>query len=738
MRRGPQKNRPPDHDHPAPLPAEPNTRTRDSRAATAVCLFLLLAVMLVFGQTVWHGFVNVDDQDYVFQNSEVKDGLTLHGIRWAFTTGEAANWHPLTWLSHMLDCQIYGPHASLDLDGAHAAQNHKQDCESFARYAWGHHLTSVLLHAANAILLFLVFWRMTGALWPSAFVAAVFALHPLRAESVAWVAERKDVLSGLFFMLTLAAYVGYVRRSFSLVRYLAVVVLFALGLMAKPMLVTLPFVLLLLDYWPLGRMSRSGGTDIGFWFPRSAWEPTYRDTPCPAERSHAERGNEGGPQQSWLRLIVEKLPLLVLSAASCAVTLWAQRNAIVSSERIDFPSRIANAVASCGDYLVQLFYPVNLAPMYPHLGSALPVWHLAAASLALVAICAAVLIGWRRYPYLPVGWLWYLGMLVPVIGLVQVGSQAMADRYTYLPQIGLCVALTWLAAGLVASWPRHRLLCGGVAALVLLDLMFCAWQQTWYWHDNRTLWTHTLNCTTRNEVAHYGLACALSELGQEDDAIAEFENALTIRPNFAEARFNLGLTLERRKKIDAALEQYREAVKSRPDLAEAHYNLGAIFADRGQTDEAVAEFRKTLDTKPDDANACYNLAVCLCNQGKTAEAMPYWRKTLRLQPNNVDTVDQVAWRLATCPDASIRNGKEALDLAQRAVRLSGGDDPTPLGTLAAAYAEVGQYSEAVETAQRAIELAARRGDAATAGDFRAQIKFYRANSPYHEPPGQPR
>ena len=255
MSRRSRKNRPPDHDTPVPLTAEQNAPKRDARAAAVVCLFLLLAVMLVFGQTLRHGFVNIDDQEYVFWNNNVKRGLTPQGVCWAFTTDHGSNWHPLTWLSHMADCQLYGPRAD-------PAVPKSEGCAPYAPFAWGHHLTSVLLHAANAILLFLVLWRMTGSLWPSALAAALFALHPLRAESVAWVAERKNVLSGLFFLLTLAAYVGYARRHFSLVRYLAVVVLFALGLMAKPMLVTLPFVLLLLDYWPLGRFTRRGGADI--------------------------------------------------------------------------------------------------------------------------------------------------------------------------------------------------------------------------------------------------------------------------------------------------------------------------------------------------------------------------------------------------------------------------------------------------------------------------------------------
>jgi protein O-mannosyl-transferase len=739
MRKRPPKNRPPDRDNPAPLPTEPDTRQHDARMAAAVCLFLLLAVMLVFGQTLWHGFVNIDDQDYVFRNSDVKGGLTLRGIEWAFTTKHAANWHPLTWLSHMLDCQIYGPPADTGPD-SETAEN--QLCDHYARFAWGHHLTSVLLHAATAISLFLVLWRMTGALWLAAFVAAVFAVHPLRVESVAWVAERKDVLSGLFFVLTLAAYVAYVRRPFSLGRYLAVVVLFGLGLMAKPMLVTLPLVLLLLDYWPLGRFSRLGGTDIPVCADRSGSLGRHKCLPHPIQGCSRQ-------MPVW-RLIVEKLPLLAVSAGSCAVTLWAQSKAIASFERVDFPSRLANAVVSYLDYLAQLFCPINLAPLYPHPLDELVVWRIALAALVLAAISIAAVVVWRRCPYVLVGWFWFLGMLVPVIGLVQVGSQARADRYTYLPQIGPCIAIAWLAAGLAVSWPRQgRLLCRGVAAIILLDLIVCGAQQTWYWHDNKTLWTHTLECTTKNATAHYGLACALSELHQDDDAIAEFEKALVIKANFPEASFNLASALKRRGKIDAAIEQYRLATAGQPDLVDAHYNLGVLLTDRGKFDEAIAEFRSTLAYKPDHANACYSLAVCLSNRGKFAEAMPYWREAVRLEPNNADTVEQAAWRLATCPDASLRDGPKALELAERAVRLAERDDPLPLGTLAAAYAEVGRFSEAVQSVQQAIALAVRQGNMvtdsasraqieATADALRAQLELYRGNRPYHERPGQPR
>ena len=517
----------------------------------AVCGFLLLAVALVFGQTVGHEFVNYDDDEYVVENPQVTRGLTASGIVWAFTTVHNSNWHPLTSLSHMLDCQLYGLRAG------------------------GHHLTSILFHAAVAILLFLVLLRITGDLWPSAFVAAVFAIHPLRAESVAWVAERKDVLSGLFFMLTLWAYAGYARRPFSLGRYLTVVLLFALGLMAKPMLVTLPFVLLLLDYWPLGRLG------------------------LPA----------AGISR---RVVVEKLPLLALTAASCVATFIAQDKAVVAIDVIPLPSRIANALVSYVAYIGELFYPIGLAVLYPYPESGLPIWKVAASTVALAGISTAALVWRRRFPYLFVGWFWYVGMLVPVIGLVQVGLQSMADRYTYLPQIGLCIAVTWGVAQLAASW-RHRFrVYGAVSALAVLVLMGLAWRQTSYWRDSETLWTHTLACTARNFLSHNNLGLVLAERGKVDEAIAHFQKAVELKPGYADAHQNLGVALAGRGQFDAAIPHYRKALELKPDYPDiTHNNLGIALARRGQFDAAIAHFQKALELKPDYADARNNLDLAL-------------------------------------------------------------------------------------------------------------------------------
>jgi tetratricopeptide (TPR) repeat protein len=496
----------------------------------AVCGLLVLAVAAVFGQTAAYPFVNYDDNVYVYDNPQVTPGLRLEGIAWAFTCNHAGNWHPLAWMSHMLDCRLYG-------------------------LAWpgGHHLSGVLLHAATAVLLFLLLGQMTGRRWASALAAAVFALHPLRVESVVWVAERKDVLSGLFCMLTLLAYVSYARHPFSLVRYLLVLGCFALGLMAKPMLVTLPGVMLLLDYWPLGR--------IGAWTGAAA-------------------------------RTAEKLPFLALTAASCAVTLWAEAQGIAPTAVVSWASRLANVPAAYLGYLGHFFCPMGLAVFYPHSGSTPPAWQIIAAGLVLAAITAAAWLWRRSCPWFLIGWLWYLGMLVPVIGIVQVGSQAMADRYTYLPEIGLAIAVVWAACeGLRRASPALRPshpLSATVAAVLLAVLMCCAWRQTSYWRDSETLWTRALACTGSNALAH----------------------------------INLGLALKQQGRLDEAVVQYRRALDISPDNAEGHNKLGVVLAMRGQMQEAVAEFTLAVKFDPDDAGFRANLRRALEESARSDRATP--------------------------------------------------------------------------------------------------------------------
>jgi len=444
----------------------------------------------------------------------------------------------------------------------------------------------------------------------------VFAIHPLRAESVAWVAERKDVLSGLFFMLTLWAYAGYARRPFSLGRYLTVVLLFALGLMAKPMLVTLPFVLLLLDYWPLGR--------IGL--------------------------HTAGISR---RVVVEKLPLLALTAASCVVTFFAQGEAISSVEAIPLSSRIANALVSYLAYIRDIFYPVGLAVLYPYPEGGLPIWKVVASSLAVTGISTAALVWRRRFPYLFVGWFWYVGMLVPVIGLVQVGLQSMADRYTYLPQIGLCIAVTWGVAQLAVSWRYRFRVYGAPAALAVLVLIGLAWKQTSYWRDSEALWTRALASTVRNSPAHLNLGLALAGRGQVDAAITHYQKALELKPSSSNAHNNLGLALAQKGQADEAIANFQKAVEIKPDYANAHQNLGVALEGRGQSDVAIAHYQRALELKPDYPDITHNnLGSALARRGQLDAAIVHFRKALELRPdyaearNNLD----LALRLRGQPD----------------------------------------------------------------------------------------
>lgn len=607
-----------------------------------VCVFLAAITWLVFGQTLRHQFVNFDDGSYVFKNPQVARGLTIEGIIWAFTQAHAANWHPLTWLSHMLDCQFYGLNPG------------------------GHHLTNVLLHTVTAILLFLVLRQMTAALWRSAFVAAVFAIHPLRVESVAWVAERKDVLSGLFFMLTVWAYVRYVRGPRSPARYGLMLFLFALGLMCKPMLVTLPFVLLLLDYWPLHRVAsvRDSG-DKKFQIPR--------------------------------RLIFEKLPLFGLAAGSCVATLFAQKVALQPLANISIMVRAGNAVISCVAYMRQMLWPSGLAAYYPF-----AVRDIIASrvflSLVLLTVISTVVFLLRRRRYLVTGWLWYLIMLGPVIGILQVGNQARADRYTYLPQIGLSLLLTWTAADLCARWRHRRLFLSTLSMIILVALTFSARTQASYWQDSQSLWTHALACTSDNVIAEQNLGQAVHEQGRVDEAIAHFQVALQINPN----------------------------------QASVHSSLGVALLETGRADESLAHLQKALEIDPNDGDAHYNLGNTFLQMGRASEALAHYNRALEITPDDTEALNNMAWILATWPDALTRDGTKAVDLAERADSLTRSESPVISATLAAAYAEAGRFADALKTAQRALKLATAQGDMTRANSIRAQIEVYQSGAAFRD------
>ncbi len=762
----------------AALPSRPGG-LNDRWMVPGVCIFLVAMIWAVFGQTLRYGFVNFDDEKYVYENPDVTAGLSLKGIAWAFTHVHAANWHPLTWISHMLDCQFYGLNPG------------------------GHHFTNILLHTTSTLLLFLVLRRMTGALWRSAFVAAVFAIHPLHVESVAWVSERKDVLSGLFFMLTIGAYVRYVHHPWSLYRYLMVALMLALGLMSKPMLVSLPFVLLLLDYWPLGRLETRTG-----------------------QRNHL---------LSLRQIILEKLPLIGLAAASCLATIFAQHETIKSFETISLPLRAGNALISYVAYLRQMFWPAGMAVFYPFSPGAVGVSNVILSSVLLAGISAGVFVLRRHRPYLLTGWLWFLGMLVPVIGLLQVGAQARADRYTYLPEIGLYLALTWAVADFCAGWRHRRLLLGGCSAGILVALFISARTQTSYWRNSESLWTHTLACTSNNLVAHTDLGFALLQQGRVDDAVFHFQQALQIRPGYADSWFNLGNALLQQGRVDDAMVHFQQALQIRPGYADAHFNLGVALVRKGNVDEAIAQFQQAVEIEPDDAEARLALGNALLQQGRVDEAMVYFRtarqiepddaeahlalgnallqqgrvddamvhfqqalqiepknaeaqcdlgaalfrkgniddaiahfqkaleikpgfteahinlgsalvkkgkvdeaithfqKALEIEPDNVEALNDLAWLLATSPQASVRNGNRAVELAQRANQITGGENPMILSTLAAAYAGAGRFGDAQQSARKAVQMATVAGRQGLVDELTRELRLYEAGLPYQEP-----
>jgi len=644
------------------------------RRDIGICVCLAVATVAVYWPVGGYGFTNFDDPGYVSENPHVLAGLTWEGVRWAFTNAQEANWHPLTWLSHMLDCQLFGPSAGR------------------------HHLVNVGLHALSILLLFLVLARMTGRRWPSAMVAALFALHPLHVESVAWISERKDVLSALFWMLTMGAYVLYAERP-SVIRYLPVFVFLALGLMAKPMLVTLPFVLLLLDFWPLGRLPQT-----------AAWKAAA------------------------LRLVAEKIPLLLLVAASSVVTYVVQQKggAVMSTDLCPFDQRVPNAPVAYVAYLAKTVWPAGLAVFYPY-DFHLPAWQAAFSAVGLVVVMLLALALLRRRPYVAVGWFWYLGTLVPVIGLVQAGNQAMADRYTYVPLVGIFVAAVWFVADWTAWW-RHRMKAlVPAAAAALIGFAAVTFNQVGYWSDSETLFRHALAVTVDNEVAHGNLGNALAEKGETDEAIREFREVLRVNPNSEMAHNNLGNALAKRGQMDEAIREFRTALNLKPEFAYAHNNLGLALAVRGQQDEAIREFRTALNLQPGYAAAHKNLGLALAARGQTGEAIRHYQEALRLQPDDVEVLNNLAWILATAAEARLRVGAEAVRLAERACELNDRKNPTLLDTLAAAYAAAGRFDEAVRTAEEARRLALAAGAKMLADAIGARLELYRSGRSYGEP-----
>jgi len=682
---------------------KPRSETSSWRRA-GLCAALALATVAFFWPTLGNDFVQYDDQDYVTQNPHILRGLSWEGFRWAFGEAYAANWHPLTWISHALDVELFGLNAT------------------------GHHLSSLLWHAANAVLLMMLLQSLTRQTGRSFMVAGLFALHPLRVESVAWVAERKDLLSGFFFLLALLAYSRFVslsrnatdaegrfgkgepaspRFSFRPIGfYILALVCHGAGLMSKPMVVTLPFVLLLLDYWPWGRLKSLGPND---------------------------------PWRAVARLLLEKAPFFLLSGVSAVVTLQVQAPAKLYFAGLPFSLRLANAVVACARYLGKTLWPADLAVFYPHPGR----WPNATVLIATVIILglSAGLVVWgRRRPWLAVGWLWFVGMLVPVLGLVQVGVQSMADRYTYLPSIGLFLAVVWGLSEWSVFRKAPRPLTVLVAALALAACGTRTWLQTRLWANTETLFTHAASVTRGNWVAHYNLAllalhryqtfqrgpgATQTGLSRPQETTTDAGPSLGGRPP--------GLGGSNRDYLAETIVHCRAALRGRPGYVDAQVTLAKALTESNQLDEARTWLEAALAADPKNAEARQNLGEIHHRQGRTKEAVAEYRRSLELKNPWPEVMNNLAWILATHPDSSVRNGAEALRLAEEACALTQRTNLWLLSTLAAACAEVGDFVRAVATAEEVVRKAEAAGQQELLERTRRRLELYRAQLPVRDP-----
>ena len=700
------------------------------KSLTAFIYFVLAAsTLLVFWQVRNFDFTNYDDNLYVSENPHVLGGLTYDGIIWAFTTGHTGYWHPLAWLSLMFDCQLFGPDPGRI------------------------HLVNLFLHIANTLLLFALLKKMTGSLWPSAFVAAAFALHPMHVESVAWIAERKDVLSTLFWLLTLAAYAGYVKRP-SIFRYLISLMLFAIGLMAKPMLVTLPFVLLLFDYWPLDRFAATRTV-------KTAGGKSRKPAPIHDGRA------------ILYRIIIEKIPFFVLAAVSSVITFIVQKvsGAVININALPLQDRVANAIVSYMRYIGKMVWPQNLAVFYPFDIGNFTYLQITLCAILLLVISIFVIGFGRKQKYLLVGWFWFIGTLIPVIGLVQVGAQALANRYTYISYIGLFIMIAWGLPELLSKWPQRKIALGLSMVIVLTILGICAHQQVSYWNNGTSLFTHVIKVTQDNYFAHYGLGISYKNLGCHQDAIESYKQAIRINPDYDEAYNDLGISyfilgryqdaIEAYKqairinpdlakaynnlgnaclfleRYQDAIESYKQAIGIKPDLAEAYYNLGAAYLKLGRYQNAIEAYKQAIRIKPDLAEAHYNLGKALVAQGQIYEALDQLRQAIRLRPDCPDFMNDFAFLIITHPEIKNRDVNEATRLARRACELTSYKNPAFLGTLAAAYASAGKFSEAVDTARKAIAIADSANQPQIKNIIQHHLTFYTQGKPYIKPAAAP-
>ena len=617
---------------------------------------LIIAALAAFWPVLNCDFVNYDDDKRVTENPNIKRGITRESVIWAFMSYHFHMWHPLTSLSHLLDYELFGFEPA------------------------GHHLTSLLFHTASTLLLFSILKRMTAAFWPSLFVALAFAVHPLNVESVAWVAERMNVLSTFFWLLTIAVYIRYAERP-GIGRFLLVVLVFGLSIMTKAMVVTLPFALLLLDYWPLGRLQLKRVSD----------EQDLEQT---------ESEQVDGRRVPLWRLLLEKIPLFVLVGALSAVTFIAQQRGGTMSGLGNVPLkyRLANALVSYVVYISKMVWPSRLAVFYPHPFNKLPIWQVVASALVLLAVSVAVLWFARRRKYLTVGWLWYFGILVPVIGLVQVGAQARADRYTYLPFIGLFIMIAWGLPDLLAKWKCRSVALGAAALAVLLALSIGARLQLRHWRNNKALFEHAISVTGDNFFMNNNYANILNRIGQVESAIDYFYKALRIKSNSPEVHNNLGNALGKINRIDDAIKHFKKALELRPNFPQAHYNLAIALGKQGKIDEAIGEYRQALRFRPDNADTLSNLGFALAQKGNFNEAVEYYRKALKLEPEDVIAHGRLGLALA-----AISKIDEALEQFRIVLKASP-DDVEMYCNVGILLGKQGKTDDAIKAYRRALQI----------------------------------
>ena len=619
-----------------------------------IYIFFAATTLIAFWQVNHCDFINYDDPSYVTENVHIRHGITTEAIRWAFTTGYAGNWHPVTWISHMLDVELFG-----------------------LKPRW-HHLTNLLFHIANTLLLFFVFHRMTKATWQSAFVAALFALHPLHVESVAWVAERKDVLSTFFWMLTMGAYIHYVEHP-RFRSYLAVITFLALGLMAKPMLVTLPFVLLLLDYWPLRRLQGAGSGKRGAGSENEntslAAEPLFANKrKGKSSRKHSvqaivQDAKPADRKYQWTLvrpLLIEKVPFFALAALSSIATFVFQQKAgaIASFEGIAPGVRIANAFVSYIIYIRKMIWPDDLAVFYPHPGS-LPFWQVLGAVLLLTAVTVIVILEAKRFPYLATGWLWFAGTLVPVIGIVQVGSQALADRYTYVPLIGLFIMAAWGVPELLKNWRHRKEVLAAMSALIFTCLLILTYTQAGYWRTSLELYDHALKVTTNNDTIHNNRGDAYCRLGNLRQAIPDFDKAVEINPQYADAYYNRGVTYGKLGSHRQAIEDFDRAIEAGPERPEPYYNRGFAYGELGDFRKAIENYGRAIEINSENAEAYNSRGVAYGKLGDQRQAISDYDRAIETNPGFAKAFNNRGFAYD-----SLGNHKQAIEDYNRAIEIN--------------------------------------------------------------------